>query len=151
MYKVVINTEKYKNRRCSKNNWEPGTMNDFMETLNGWSNIESDEQCLRWRIAMFAHNAVNDNWDDQKDDYTEKYIKWNDNPNNTFHYYDKLCEFERIGHPEVYGFAQGYFDVNKVIKELNEKGIVKIPFSWTYDSRQYVKNMDGCFMEITVE
>ena len=150
MYKVVIDTDKYKNRRCSKKNWENGTMNNFMGALNGWNNIEPDEQCLRWRIAMFAHNAINDNWDDEKEEYTEKYKEWKDNPKNTIKYYDELCEFERIGHPEVYGFAQGYFNVNKVIKELHKEKTVKIPFSWAYDGRQYLKNMDGCFMKITI-
>lgn len=48
-----------------------------------------------------------------------------------------------------YGFKQGYFDRDKVIAELEEKGIVRIPFSWVYDVRQYDKHFDGCFMEIS--
>lgn len=34
-------------------------------------------------------------------------------------------------------------------KQLQEKGIVKIPFAWVYDARQYNKHFDGCFMEIS--
>jgi hypothetical protein len=148
MFKVRISTDAYKPRRCSKKNWEPGTMNDFMEALNQWNNIEPDKQCLRWRIAMFAHNCMENNWDTEKNWYTDKYKEWENNPKNKITYFDKLCEFERTSNIEVYGFAQGYFNVDKVIKELNEKGKVRIPFSWAYDSRQYLKNMDGCFMEI---
>jgi hypothetical protein len=150
MYQVRISTEAYKPKRCSKKNWEPGTLNNFMEALNGWTITEPDEQCLRWRIAMFAHNAVNDNWDKKKETYTKKYKTWKDNPKNKVIYLDKLCEFERTDEPAVYGFAQGYFSTDKVITELNEKGSVKIPFSWAYDARQYSKNMDGCYMEITI-
>ena len=32
-YKVTINTDSYKYRPCSKQNWESGTWNDFMLAL----------------------------------------------------------------------------------------------------------------------
>lgn len=34
-YRVKINTDSYKCKRCSKKNWEPGTMNDYMLAING--------------------------------------------------------------------------------------------------------------------
>ena len=45
-YKVRIDTSKYKDRRCSQKNWEPGTMNDFMHAINGWSIRENNLQEL---------------------------------------------------------------------------------------------------------
>ena len=30
-YRVTISTAAYKPRRCSVKNWEPGTVNDFIE------------------------------------------------------------------------------------------------------------------------
>lgn len=44
---------------------------------------------------------------------------------------------------------QGYFSIDKIIEKLKAEGIVKIPFKWLYDIRQYDKAMDGCYMEIT--
>lgn len=29
-YKMIINTDTYKCKRCSKKNWEPGTLNDLL-------------------------------------------------------------------------------------------------------------------------
>lgn len=49
----------------------------------------------------------------------------------------------------IYGFMQGYFDIDKVLDLLKKEGSVKVPFSWLYDIRQYDKCMDGCYMEIT--
>ena len=30
-FKVTVNTDAYKCKRCSKKNWKPGTRNDFVE------------------------------------------------------------------------------------------------------------------------
>jgi hypothetical protein len=149
MYKVTINTESYKKMRCSKNTWEKGTINNFMDAINGWNTIENDLQEVTWRIQTFAHNFLSDNWDDKKEDYTEKLIKWRSKTENKLTYLDVLCDFERTTDIEVYGFAQGYFDIEKVLKELEENGTTKIPFKWCYDLRQYLKNYDGCYMQIT--
>ena len=51
--------------------------------------------------------------------------------------------------PKTVGFMQGYFDIDSVLEKLRAEGMVKVPFKWLYDSRQYDKHMDGCYMEIT--
>lgn len=148
MYKATINTNSYKNMRCSKKTWEKGTVNNFMAALNGWSSIEKDMQEVRWRIETFAQNATSDCWNKEKGDYSNKFKQWKDKPENKLTYLDVLCEIERTTNIQVYGFAQGYFSIDNVIKELEETGKVKILFKWCYDSRQYLKNYNGCYMEI---
>lgn len=149
MYKVIINTDSYKKMKCSKNTWEKGTINNFMEAINGWSSIEKDIQEVKWRIETFAHNSIDDNWDDKKKDYIEKYKLWKSKSENKLIYLDVLCGFKRTAAIEVYGFAQGYFNEENVLKELEEKGETKILFEWCYDARIYLKNYDGCYIEIT--
>ena len=51
-YKVVINTDAYECQKCSKKHWEPGTMNDYMLTINGWHTVEYSLQQVIWRIMM---------------------------------------------------------------------------------------------------
>lgn len=140
-YRVVINTESYKKKRCSKRNWEPGTLNNFMKALNGWKIIEPNLKKLRWRIEFFAGNGGA--WDDPE------WEEWLNQPKNSFKYQDELCGFERIAKPEPYGFKQGYFNIDNVIKTVKKEGKAIIPFKWCYDSRQYDNHMDGCYMEIT--
>ena len=41
-----------------------------------------------------------------------------------------------------------WYTKDKIIDELRKNGSVRIPFSRFYDTRQYIKNMDGCFIEI---
>lgn len=143
-YRVTINTNKYKDRRCSKENWEPGTMNDFIHAINGWSTREKSIKELRWRIYFLSgkiYSGVNEI------DY-DRYKEWENKRKNYITFYDNLCEFERTEPVVAYGFAQGYFDVEKVIAELKKNNSVEIPFKWFYDARQYCKNMDGCFVLI---
>ena len=145
-YKVIINTTKYKDRRCSQKNWEPGTMNDFMHAINGWSIRENNLQELKWRINYIAGCGacgVNEDTWCKYQEWVEKYQK-----KNYIEFMDNLCGFKRKEQVKVYGFAQGYFNVEKVIEEVKKTGKAKIPFSWFYDSRQYLRNMDGCFVEI---
>lgn len=148
MYKVTINTDSYKKRRCSKKNWEPGTLNDFMAALNGWENTEPNLKSLRWRLETFASNCLTDVWDDDKKDYTEEYLAWKNNPKNTIKYFDNLCGFERTSEVQPYGFKQGYFSIDNVLEKVEKEGSAKVPFAWVYDVRQYLKNMDGCYMLI---
>lgn len=68
---------------------------------------------------------------------------------NRIKYYDRLCGFEREQYLSGYGFMQGYFDIDKVLEQLKKEGFAKVLFSWLYDTRQYDKCMDGCYMEIT--
>lgn len=139
-YRVIIDTSNYRNRRCSKKNWEPGTMNNFMAALNGWKITEPNLKKLKWRIELFAGNGGC--WDDSE------WVEWLNQPKNSFNYFDELCGFERVGKPEAYGFKQGYFNIDSVIKTIREDGYAKIPFKWCYDLRQYDNHMDGCYMEI---
>lgn len=141
MYNVRISTEAYVPRKASKKNWEPGTMNDFMAALNGWKSRVTNIKLVRWQIELFLRGSVTYG-PDQKEEalaFMEK---------NRITYRDHLCGFDREEYVECPGFHQGYCDINKILEDLKKKGRVRIPFSWAYDSRQYVKNMDGCYMEI---
>lgn len=48
-YRVKINTDSYKCKRCSKKNWEPGTMNDYMLAINGITRTIYTKRELIWR------------------------------------------------------------------------------------------------------
>lgn len=149
-YKVVINTDSYKKRRCSKKNWEPGTMNDYMEAINGWHTTEHSIREVIWRLQMFQGQGFPvSEYDEGKGGLSERYKKWEAKKCNQVKYFDKLCGFERTQPVKGYGFTQGYFSISSVIEKLKNEGSVKIPFSYLYDIRQYYKNMDGCYMEIT--
>lgn len=149
-YKVVINTDSYKLKACSKKNWEAGTLNDFMVALNGWHSTENNLTELLFRLHMFTGRSFPDiAWDHEKEDYTDAYKKWISKKCNRITYLDRLCGFERTEEIKGYGFTQGYIDLDKVIEELKQNGSVKIPFEWLYDIRQYYKGMNGCYMEIT--
>lgn len=149
-YKVRIDTDAYKCRASSKKNWEPGTMNDYMIALNGWHTMENNLREVMWRLEMFDGNDFVE-WDGNPNtEYglSERYTKWRNKKCNMITYLDRLCGFKRMQRPCAYGFAQGYFDKDKVLEELKQKGVVRIPFEWLYDIRQYYKGMDGCYMEI---
>lgn len=139
-YSVTINTGAYKPRRCSKKNWEPGTLNNYMEALNGWSSVEPTLREVKWRIQLFCGQDAyaDDGWE-----------TWYKQPHNTIEYYDKLCGFPRKQTVSGYGFLQGYFNIDNVLTKLEIDGTIKIPFKWLYDTRQYLRNMDGCYMQIT--
>lgn len=139
MYQVRISTDAYRKQRCSQKNWEKGTINDFMEAINGWQTKEKTLKQVAWRIDLFSGiwHFEEEGWED-----------WYKQPINKITYLDKLCGFERTQEVSPYGFKQGYFDRDKVLKKLQENGIVRIPFAWVYDVRQYDKHMDGCYMEI---
>ncbi len=146
-YKVRIDTSNYKDRRCSQKNWESGTMNDFMHAIDGWSVRENNLQELKWRINYIAGMGSCGVTDEDK----AKYLDWcnRHQKKNYVTFMDNLCGFERKEKVKAYGFTQGYVRAEFIIEELRKNGIVKIPFSKFYDSRQYLKNMDGCFVEIT--
>lgn len=79
-YKMTINTDSYKCGRCSKKNWELGTRNDYMITING--------------------------------------------------------------------ITRTLYNMREVMEKLKANGVIRVPFKWLYDIRQYDKAMDGCYMEI---
>lgn len=147
-YKVTINTDAYKCRACSKKNWEHGTMNDYMLALNGWHTTEYSIKQVMWRIGMFAGYGYLSEWNKEKTDYSKSYKKWRNKKCNQITYLDRLCGFTRRQEIRGYGFTQGYFNVDDTIKKLKQNGVIRIPFEWLYDARQYYKGMDGCYMEI---
>jgi hypothetical protein len=130
MYKIKISTQAYKPMRCSKNTWEKGTVNDFMKALNNWETTENDLAQIKTRLEVFAGHIVNSD------------------KTNSITFYDKLCECNRTENIAPYGFKQGYVKIESIIAELQSNGYVKIPFKAVYDSRQYNKKFNGCYMEI---
>lgn len=151
-YKVRINTSAFKPFKCSKKNWEPGTVNCHMDALNGWHTTEKNLRHVRWRMHMFhGHTCLNSEIvrkEEHSYGLSDEYQKWKKRACNTVRYMDKLCQVERMHTPSGYGFLQGYFSVDRKIKELQENGYVRIYFSELYDGRQYKRNMDNCYMEI---
>lgn len=148
-YKVTINTDDYVCQKCSKRNWEPGTMNDFMLALNGWHSTERSLREVYWRLMMFhGLEWVPEEWDAQKEDLSDRYKKWRNKKCNWIKFDDRLCGFKRKHRPSGYGFMQGYFDEKKYIEELKKNGFVIIPFAALYDIRQYYRGQTGCYMRI---
>jgi len=149
-YKCVINTNAYELQRCSRKNWEPGTVNDFMVALNGWNCVERTLQEVAWRINMLCGtNYSGPVWDNEKGAYTKKFNKWLHRKKNFIKYYDRLCEFDRVSAITAPGFCQGYVDVDKKISELKKNGEVRIYFDELYDIRQNPKRFKDCYMEIS--
>lgn len=148
-YKVTINTDTYVLKSCSKKNWEPGTMNDFMLAINGWKSTENNLQEVKWRLKLFNGSGWDlEEWNNEKKCLSEEYQKWRNKKCNDITYYDRLCELERTQEIRGYGFTQGYFSIDDVIQKLSEEGKTIIPFEWLYGGRQYYKGMSGCYMEI---
>ena len=158
-YRVTINNDAYKCARCSKRNWEPGTRNDYMIAINGRTFVEKSIREVRWLLDLFqgiSHN--NGEWTPENSDkvgkhgeyygMSDRYYNWLHRKAHNVTYYDRLCGFNRTQWLSGYGWMQGYFDKEKVIAELIEKGSVKVFFKYLYDSRQYDSNMNGCYMLI---
>lgn len=141
-YRVTISTRRFKPyMRCSPKNWEPGTTNDHMAALDGWSTVEPDITALRWRLMMFSGAGP---WGDEA--FSSAYKKWNAQPENKLTFHDKLCDMEREAKITPPGFHQSSFPIDKYLEEVEEKGTLKIPFSAVYDMRQYPHRMDGCYL-----
>ena len=47
---MTINTDNYKCGRCSKKNWEPGTRNDYMITINGITRTLYNMREVMWQL-----------------------------------------------------------------------------------------------------
>lgn len=151
-YKMTINTDEYVCGKCSKKNWEPGTRNDYMLAINGITRTLYSMREVLWQLELFRGNhflmsEYSENNKEENNHLSDRYVKFLNK--NTIKYYDRLCELERSQYLSGYGWIQGYFDIEKIMKELKTNGIVKVPFKWLYDMRQYDKAMDGCYMEIT--
>ena len=145
-YLASIHTDAYKPLRCSPEKWEPGTTNSMMKALNGWHSLENDLQEVEWRIEMFLRGESFHEFMSEAE--KEKYSEWIKRPQNLIRYMDLPCGVERVMRPECPPWHQGYCAVDKLISKVKEHGAVTIPFRCAYDNRQYVKNMDNCFMTI---
>ena len=149
-YIITINTAAYKPMLANMKCWERGTVNDFMEALNGYKVTETNLREVKRRINVFAgHGYCCDN--SNNDMTVNEYFDWLRNPKNKAQitFYDKLCEMERTEDVAPYGFKQGYFDTEGVINTLRTSGKIRIPFEWCYDIRQSMaKRFKGCYMEI---
>lgn len=151
-YKVLINTDNYKLRACSKKNWENGTRNDYMVAINGITRTLNSMKEVMWQLELFRGNSfLSSEWDENNNEenshLSDKYVAFLEK--NKITYYDRLCGFDRTQYLSGYGWMQGYFCIGNVLNKLKEEGSVKVPFEWLYDMRQYDKNMNGCYMEIT--
>lgn len=139
-YRMTINTSKYICGKCSKANWEPGTRNDYMIAIDGIKRTLNSMREVIWQLKLFS----GDSFVEYGSDRYAKFLK-----KNLITYYDRLCGFNRQQYLSGYGFMQGCFDVNAVMEKLKIEGTVRIPFKQLYDIRQYDKDMNGCYMEIT--
>ena len=151
-YRMTINTSKYVCRRCSERNWEVGTRNDYMTAINGIKRTLNSMREVMWQLELFRGNSfVMSEYDESNNEenycLSDRYVKFLEK--NLITYHDRLCGFDRKQYLSGYGWMQGYFSVGAVMKKLKTEGTVQIPFKWLYDSRQYDKAMNGCYMEIT--
>ena len=129
-YKVKINTDSYKCKRCSKKNWEPGTMNDYMLAINGITRTIYTKRELIWQLELFRGQSF----------LLSEYDS--NNPEENFGLSNRYVKFLKKN-------TIKYYDIDKVLDLLKKEGSVKVPFSWLYDIRQYDRCMDECYMEIT--
>lgn len=151
-YKMVINTDAYICGRCSRRNWEPGTCNDYMLAINGITRTLRSMKEVIWQLELFRgnhflHSEYSDDNPEENNGLSDRYVKFL--KKNTITYHDRLCGLDRSQYLSGYGWMQGYFDIDKAIETLKTEGSVRVPFKWLYDIRQYSKNMDNCYMEIT--
>ena len=140
-YRVTINTAAYRPLSCTEKNWEPGTINDHMLALNGWTSAERNLTEVGWRLHMFA--GTSPGWDVYD---SPQYQSWLTQPKNEVVYRDTLCGFDRKTEITPPGFKQGYINIPTLLKTLEQDGRIEGAFSKVYDSRQYLKNMDGCVL-----
>ncbi len=150
-YKMTIHTDNYKCHRCSKKNWEPGTKNDYMLAINGITRTLHSIREVMWQLELFRGNyflmsEYDENNPEENHRLSDRYTKFL--KKNKIKYHDRLCGLDRTQYLSGYGFMQGYFEIDKIIETLKTEHYVEIPFKWLYDSRQYDKNMDGCYMEV---
>ena len=116
-YRAKINTDSYKCKRCSKKNWEPGTMNDYMLAINGITRTIYTKRELIWQLELFRGQSFllseyDSNNPEENLGLSNRYVKFL--KKNTIKYYDRLCGFERQQYLSGYGFMQGYFDIDNV-------------------------------------
>lgn len=151
-YQMRINTDAYVLQRCSKRNWEPGTMNDYMLAINGTERTLHNLREVLWQLEMFGGNTFLSSEYDEKNPegnygLSDRYVKFL--KKNEIHYRDRLCGLNRWQYLSGYGFMQGGFSAGIFLETLKLKGYVKVHFEELYDIRQsYHKKVKGCYLEI---
>lgn len=143
MYKIRFNTTNFSNRN-NRRHWEDQLKNDFAVAINGKEFECETEQDLSDRLCFIAGYCF---YNDEDITRWSQYQKDNDNYIN-IKYRDGDVDYKLpYG---VYGIAQGYIDIDKVINKVNETGFKAIPFGDFYDLRQG-NFFKGCFIEIWKE
>ena len=150
-YKMVINTDEYKCAACSRKNWEPGTRNDYMMAINGVTRTLYSLREVLWQLELFGgrYFLLSEYSEDNPEEncgLSDRYVKFL--KKNTIRYHDRLCDLDRQQYLSGYGFMQGAYSAGEQLETLKRDDIVRIPFWKLYDSRQYNKSMNGCYMEI---
>ena len=56
-FKVTVNTDAYKCKRCSKKNWKPGNRNDYMIAINGITRTLYNMREVMWQLELFQGNS----------------------------------------------------------------------------------------------
>lgn len=146
-YKFSINTDDYVCGKCSKRNWEAGTRNDYMLTINGITRTLYNLREVKWQLELFRGNSfLSSEYDDNSGELSERYTKFLSK--NKITYRDRLCGFDRSRYLSAYGIPSGYVDIDKILETVKKEGAARIYFNEWYDIRQCDKALDGCFIEI---
>ena len=107
---MTINTDNYKCGRCSKKNWEHGTRNDYMITINGITRTLYNMREVMWKLELFRGNSFlmseyDENNKEENYHLSDRYVRFLQK--NTIKYYDRLCEFERTQYRRSDGEVKG--------------------------------------------
>lgn len=150
-YKMIVNTDEYKCAACSRKNWEPGTRNDYMLAINGITRTLYSLREVLWQLELFGGryflpSEYSEDNPEENHGLSDRYVKFLEK--NTIRYHDRLCDLDRQQYLSGYGFMQGAYSAGEQLETLKKEGVVRIPFWKLYDSRQYNKSMNGCYMEI---
>lgn len=136
MFRASISTAAYRPyTRIGERDKERGTINDFMEALDGWERMLSSADEAYWQ-AMWFHGCTLDSSDANE---RAAYETWKKHPLNTIQYLDRHWDVIRIGHPCPYGFLRGTVNIVKIkerIHALLPGQSLTIPFTACYDARQ---------------
>ena len=149
MYRVSINTDRFKGLSYSKRNWERGQINDFMHAINGWSVIESDIVELKWRLDFFLNGMSPKERNNEHSENQNKALLWDQQPSNSVTYHVRSLGEQRTSPVRIWGIAQGYICPKRIMDKLHSDGEVTIDFSKAYDIRQGgSKIFKGAYMKI---
>lgn len=140
-YKVRISTDGYQTVYLDyKEDVDTKNMNDFMKNINGWNTIEKGFNSIKWRIMMFLGLR------DEEHQTSLSYKRWLSEKRNSlvFENNGKTCRLPIA----PLGLKCGNISLSKILKILDKRDYVCIPFSDVYG--YYVEgHMEQCFMEIS--